>query len=130
MVVRGEQGLGSDMRLNVFDDGPGDGETVKSRSATTDLIQNDEAPGTSEVQNDSRLRHFNHERGSAASEIVGSTNPGKDAVNDGELEQLCRHKGSHLGQNDQEGILPEKGGLATHVRSSHDENLIGRVVHE
>src|SRR2546426_11830189 len=43
VIMRREDGLCMNLRLNVFDYCPGQGQAVKRRRPTADLIQNDEA---------------------------------------------------------------------------------------
>ena len=63
MEVRGEEGAATEARrvVQVLNHGAGDGQTVPGRRATADLVEQNEAPGSSVVQDVGQLEHLHHE---------------------------------------------------------------------
>ena len=89
LVVMGRKdSLCMKMRLDIFDDCPGQRQAVKRRRSTADLIQNDQALRRGGIQYDRGLRHLNHESGSAPREIIRGADARENSVNDGKPHQL------------------------------------------
>ena len=87
------------MRLNVFDDRPRQGEAIKRRGSTPDLIQDDQALGRSRIQDDCCLRHFHHESRAAPREIIRGADACEDSIDDRKPHQLGRDERTHLRQD-------------------------------
>src|SRR5580700_952549 len=68
--------------------------------------------------------HFDEERGAAAGEIIAGADAGEDAVGDGKLGAVRGNEGAHLGHEDDERGLAEIRGLATHVWSRDQKELL------
>ena len=63
MEVRGEEGAATEARriVQVLHHGAGDGQPVPGRRAATDLVEQNETPGRSVVQDVGQLEHLHHE---------------------------------------------------------------------
>src|SRR5258708_3884170 len=83
-IVSGEESFGMDAGVQVFDSGPGDGQAVVGGGAASDFIEKDERARRGGVKDGSGFRHFDHEGGASAGEIVACADAGKDAVDDAE----------------------------------------------
>ncbi len=75
--------------MEIFDGGPGDGETVVGGGAAANFVQQDERARSCGVQNRGRLRHLDPKRGAAAGEIVAGPDASKDAVDYAEARRTC-----------------------------------------
>ena len=82
MVVRREKraGAGSISRMQVFNYSPCNREAIVSASASSDLVEDDEAALGRVVENVSRLVHLDHESRVASSQLIARTNAGKNTV--------------------------------------------------
>ena len=115
VIVGGEEGAGASVFLEMFDDGPGDGEAVEGGGAAADFVEEDEAGGRGVMEDGGDFAHFDEESGAAAGEIVAGADAGEDAVGDRELGLARGNEGAHLGHQDDERGLAEIGGFAAHV---------------
>ena len=61
--VRGEEGAATETRrvVQVLDHRAGDGQSIPGRRATTDLVEQHEAPGSRVVQDVGQFEHLHHE---------------------------------------------------------------------
>ena len=103
MVVGGEEGSGAAFRpfgVEVFNDGPGDGEAVVGTGAPSNFVENDEAAGTGIVQDVGGLVHFDHEGRVAAGQFVACADSGEDAIDKAETAALGGYPGTGLGHQD------------------------------
>src|SRR4051794_33005845 len=100
MVMSCEERLSARLRVDVFDGGPGDGESVVGCGAATDLVEEDERARSGSVEDRGGLGHLDHEGGTAACEIVGGSNAGEDAIDDGESRASGGNPGTHLRHDD------------------------------
>src|SRR2546425_662385 len=122
--MRGEKRAGSGVLLQMFYDGPGDGEAIERCGAAADFIEKNEA-GRSGVGKDAGdFAHFNEEGGAAASEIVTSADAREDAVGEWEFGLARRNERTHLRhENDKRG-LTKISRLASHVGAGDEEQLL------
>jgi len=94
VIVGGEEGAGASVLLEMFDDGPGDGEAVESGGAAADFVEEDKACGRGVMEDGGDLAHFDEEGGAATGEIIAGTDAGEDAVGDGEFGTVSRNEGA------------------------------------
>ena len=127
--MRGEERLCVNLRLDVLNDGPGDGESVEGCGAPADFVQHDQAPGRCRIQDYRGLGHLYHERRSPACQVVRRSNSSEDAIHEWKLHHLCGYEGSHLRHDHKQRRLPQKRGLSSHVRSRENQDPIGRIIH-
>ncbi len=87
MIVRREQGFGRDIAVIVQEFGhrPGDTDAVKSRGATTDLVQHNQAPGGRMIEDIGGLGHFHHKGRLATGEVVAGADPGEYTIDDADF---------------------------------------------
>ena len=136
MVVCGKDTLAFDAAVQVFRYSPGKGQAVEGAGSPADLVQKNQAVFRGGSENGGNLRHLNHECALAAREVVVCSNPGEDAVDDGERSKSGRHKRSCLSHDGRERYLAHEGGLSGHIRAGEDdepvmisvqENIVGDI---
>jgi len=91
VIVGGEEGASASVFLQVFDDGPGDGEAVERCRAAADFVEEHQAGRCRVSENGRNFGHFDEESGAATGEIVAGADAGEDAVGDG---KLCLARGN------------------------------------
>src|SRR5579864_6382724 len=124
VVVRGEKRTCAGVLLQVLDDGPGDGEAIKSGGAPADFVEKYEAGGCGVVEDDGDFAHFDEKRGTAASQIVAGADAREDAVGDGKLGLPCGNEAASLRHENDERGLPKIGRFAAHVRAGNEKKLL------
>ena len=77
------------------------------------------------VEDHGGLGHLDHERGSAAREIVGRADAGEDAIDDRQQRGIGGNEGTHLRQDRQQRGLAKIGGFAAHVGAGDDGDELG-----
>src|ERR1700686_10999 len=77
--MRGEEGAGAGVLLEMLDDGPGDGEAIEGGGAAADFVEEDEACGRGVMEDGGDLAHFDEEGGAAAGKIIAGADAGEDA---------------------------------------------------
>src|SRR5208337_2691154 len=130
VIVSGKKGLHSlaPQVMQEFGNRPGDAHTVESAGPPSDFIQYDKTLRCRLVQNVCGLLHFDHESGAAARKIVGRPDPSENAVYDADARFESRDEGADLGQEHDQGGLPENGGFSSHVWAGYDEHLLAFLV--
>ena len=108
----------------MFDDGPGDGEAVEGGGAATDFVEKDEAGRRGVVKDGGDFAHFDEERGAAAGEIIAGADAREDAVGERKFGAARGNEGAHLSHQDDESGLAKVGGLAAHVGSGDQKELL------
>ena len=86
----------SSVFVQVFNYGPSDRNTVISRRASTQLVEEYETTLREIVHNVGRLTHLHHKRTLAHRDIVAGADARKDLVDHTDLRLLSRHKSAHL----------------------------------
>ena len=109
-------------------DCPGEAQPVEGRRAAADLVEDDEAARRGAVQDVRRLLHLDHEGRLAARDVVGRADAGEDPIDDRQLGAAARHERPGLRHEAEQCGLAEIGGLAAHVRSGEDDELVRRRV--
>ena len=130
VVVSGEERFGFDGRavVQVFDDGPCDGEAVVGGGTAANFVKNDEAARGGVIEDVGGFGHFDHEGGLAAGELITGADAGKDAVNNADFGGGGGDEAAHLRHEDEEGILADIGGFAGHIGPGEDHDLgIGSI---
>ena len=97
VIVGGKEGARSGVLLEMFDDGPGDGEAVEGGGAAADFVEEDEAGGRGVMENGGDLAHFDEEGGAAAGQIIAGADAGEDAVGERQLGLARGNVRAHLG---------------------------------
>ena len=130
MVVGGEEGAGTGLGclVQVFHDGPGNGDAVIGRGATAQLVEEHERARRDVVQDVRGLRHLDHERRFAQRDIVRRSHTGEDFVHQTDSRGLCGHKAAHLGQQYYQCRLTQQRRFAGHVRACDDDDLLTLLV--
>ena len=85
--------------MKMFNRGPCNRETVKSRCAAPDFIKNHERLRRGLIEDRSRFDHLNHEGRATARQIIRGPHTRKQAINKPDTRALCRHKTSRLGHD-------------------------------
>ena len=111
--------------MNVFDDGPGQRESVVGGGAAADFIKHDQAARGGGVQDHSGFGHFDHEGGTAARQVIGGADSGENPIDDGKQRGFGGNEGTHLRQDRKQRGLAEIRGFAAHVGSCDDGDEFG-----
>ena len=109
--------------MEVFDDGPGQAESVERARAPPDFVQDDQAARRGIVQEICCFAHLDHECGLAAREIVAGADAREDAIDEVDARLGGRDKGAGVGEQRQQRHLPDIGALARHVRPGDEHDL-------
>src|SRR5919107_1373476 len=120
VVVGGEEREGLHVVVQVLGDGPGEAHPVVGRGAASYLVQDDQRAFGRAVQNACRFGHLHHEGRLTTRQPVLGPDPREDAVDDAQGGLVGGDIGAGLGQQGDEGHLPEVDGLAGHVRARDD----------
>src|SRR5207237_551441 len=123
VIVGGEERARASLLLEMFDDGPGDGEAVKSGSAAANFVEEDETRRGRVIEDGRNFAHLNEESGAAASEIVAGANACEDAVGDGEFRLARRDGGAHLRHEDEQSGGAQARGVGSNGGTNVDEKL-------
>ena len=132
VVVGGEEGAGFALGgvVEVFDDGPGDGDAVEGGGAAADFVKDDEGAGGGVVEDVGGFLHLDHEGGAAAGEVVAGANAGEDAVNEADLHLFGGDGAADVGHDGEDGDLADVGGFTGHVGAGDEDELAGGAVEE
>ena len=87
------------------------------------------------MQDGGGLGHLHHEGAAAPRQVVGGADAGKKTVDDADARPRRGHRQPGLCQQHDQGVLPQIGGLAGHVRPGQQQNApvrgkVGIVRHE
>ena len=126
VIVRGEERLRPRARIRgeIFGDGPRDAQTVERGRPAADFVQHDQASRRGEVQDRRRLLHLHHERRVPASDVIRGADPREDAIDQRQLGFPRRHERARLRHQAHERRLPKICGLAAHVGTGQDHQLM------
>ena len=122
MIMRGEQGSGAEVVVDVFGDRPGERDAIEGACPSADLVEDDQTSGGCVVEDVRRLGHLDHERALATTQLVGGSHAGEEAINHADLGPSSRHEAPHLGENRQQRHLTDIGGFARHVRPGDEQD--------
>src|SRR5690606_38109240 len=92
-----------------------------------ELVDEHETPLRRVVANDSRLGHLDHKGALARGQIVGGSYPREDAVYDADVGPLGGDETSHLGEENDQGYLPEIRALSRHVGTRQNDEPLLRI---
>ena len=122
MEVRGEEGAATEARriVQVLHDGAGDGQSIPGRRAATDLVEQDQTPGRSVVQDVGQLEHLHHESRLTGGNVIMRPDPGEDAIDEADPSGARRHERADLGHEYDQRGLSQPTALAGHVRAGKD----------
>ena len=128
-VVRREEREAAVLLGQLVRDRPREREPVERRRAAPDLVDQHEALRRRAMQDRGRFRHLDHERRSAAGEIVGGADARVDRVDRADPRARGRHERTAVGEERDHRRLPHVRRLAAHVRAGDDqEPPLGREV--
>ena len=91
--------------MDIFDDGPGDGDAIVGAGAASQFIKEDEASLGEVVEDAGRLVHLHHEGGLAQSDVIGGTHAGEDLVYQPDGSRFGGHEGADLCHQCDQGRL-------------------------
>src|SRR5208282_5338863 len=124
VIMRGEQRASAGVLLQVLDDSPGDGKTVKRRGTTSHFVEKDKTRGSRVMQDGCDFAHLDEKCGAAAREIIAGADAREDAVGDGKLGLASRNEGAHLRHQYNQCGLAKIRGFSAHVRASDEQKLL------
>ena len=128
MVVRSEKRASASVLLQVFDDGPGDGQPVKRRGAASHFIEQHKTRWRGVMQDGSDFAHLDEKRRAAARQIVARADARKNAVRNRQLGLPRWNERAHLRHQHDQRSLPKIRGLAAHVRAGDKQKLLSARV--
>ena len=96
--MRGEEGFRTTVGIvvQVFDDRPGDGDTVIGAGAASELVEEDERTRSEGVEDAGGFLHFDHKGRFASRDIVRSSDTGEDAIGKSEVSCFGWDEGAYL----------------------------------
>ena len=126
----GKQGFGPypGVFVDVFDDRPGNGDTIVGAGSAAQLVEEDQAPVRNIVKDTGCLRHLYHKGGFARRNIIGCAYPGKYLIDVPDACRFGRHVRSHLRQQHNQRRLSEQGRFTRHVWTGNHDDLLFVVV--
>src|SRR3546814_3555155 len=107
------------MIVNVFSNGPGNGNAVICTGSATDLVQEAQAPRRNLIKNIGRFIHLHHEGRFSGRKIVRSANPGKEFL---PTPNPCRgggHRGTRMAHQYNERSDEPTSELQTLMRNAY-----------
>ena len=113
--VGGEQRPAAVDLMQMLDRRPGDRQPVEGRGAAPDLVEDHEGPRAGLVEDGRRLHHLDHEGRTPPGKVVGGAHAAEQAVDDADMGALRRHERTHLGEDGDQRVLPQKRALSRHV---------------
>ena len=113
---------------DVFDNCPGNGQSVKGTGSTANLIQDQQTFRSRIAKNIGHLCHLHHERTLSAGQVVRSSDTGENPVYHTNLCFFCRNKRTNLRHQNDQGSLPHISGFSCHVRSGDHGDTLAAVV--
>ena len=115
VIMGGEQSAALVGLMQMLGRRPGNGEAVIGGGAAPDLIQDHQALVRRLIEDRRRLHHLDHEGGAARRQIIARAHAREEPVDDADMRGFGGHEASHLGENGDQRILAQEGGLARHV---------------
>ena len=119
-VMRGKQGVGLGLVVQLAGNGRGQRQTVEGAGATAYFIHQHQRVGCGAVQDLRSFQHFQHEGGLGIGQIVSGADAGVDGVNRSETTSRSRHVAADAGQHHDDCDLAHIGRLAAHVGTGDD----------
>src|SRR5271170_359531 len=108
----------------MLDDGPRDGKPVERRGAAADFIEEHEARRCGVMQDGGDFAHFDEERRAAAREVIACTDARENAIGDRKLCLSRWNERAHLRHQHNQRGLAKICGLAAHVWTSDEQELL------
>ncbi len=126
VIVGGEECQRAKLRglVQILEDRLRDAHAVVGAGTATDLVEDEQAAGRGVGEDVRGLHHFNHEGGESAGQLIVGADSGEDPIAESDDGALGRHEAAGLGQQDDDAGLPQVGGLAGHVRSAQQDDLL------
>ena len=120
----GEECLGSDVVMQVLDDGPSQAQSVESAGAPSDLVQYDQAVLGCVIENIRRFSHFHHECGLSLHQVIPGSDSGENAIQNVDSGLGGWHKTSNMSHQTNQCDLSNIGAFPRHVRSGDEGDLM------
>ena len=128
MVMRGEERLGPDLMMQVFDDAPSQAQPVEGAGAAADLIEDDQAAAGGIVEDVGRLAHLDHEGALASGQVIAGADSREDAITQIDARRCHGQIRTGVGQYGQQGDLSDVSAFAGHVRAGDESDLVAAEV--
>ena len=120
--MRCEEREGAKLLRDVAGAGEGERQAIVGARAAADLVHQHEAPVGRRVQDHRRLRHFDHESGAAARQVVRGADSRENPVEWPDHRPRCGHEAADRGEHEDERGLAHVGRLAAHVGTRDHEH--------
>ena len=94
VIMGGKQCFCAQLRVivDIFNDCPGDGDSIVCTGAAADFIQDEQAAGGGMVENVCHLDHLHHKCGLPGMDFILCADPSKNAINQSEFSRAGRDK--------------------------------------
>ena len=112
----------------MFDHGPCNCKSVKGTCASSNLIQNQQAPGCGISKDICYFCHFHHESTLSACKVIRCTDTCKDSIHNANICFLCRNKTSDLRHQNDQCCLTHISGFTSHIRTGDNGNSFFLIV--
>ena len=107
----------------MLDRRPRDRQPIERRGAAADFIENDQRALAGLIENDRRLHHLDHKRGTAARQVVGGANPREQPVDDADPRARGGHETADLCHQRNQRVLAQEGRFTRHVGPGDQPDL-------
>ena len=116
--------LAAAMFVNVFHNGPGDGNAVVGTCAASKFVEQHQTSVRKVIQNTCSFVHFHHKCTFALRNIVAGTHAGKNLIDYPDFGTFHRHKTSNLSHERYQCSLSEQSRLTRHVGTCNNDDLL------
>ena len=127
MIMRRKQRPAAVGLVQMLDRRPRDRQAVECRGAAADLVENDQRALAGLIENDGRFDHLDHERGTAARQVVGRADPREQPVHNADPRTRGGHETADLRHQRDQRVLAQEGRFAGHVGAGDQPKLSGGV---
>src|SRR5215469_8474280 len=124
VIVRSKKCARASVPLEMFDDGPRNGEAVERSGAAADFVEKDEAGRCRVIQDRGDFAHLHKKSRAATREVIAGADAREDAVGNGKFRMTRGNERAHLRHKNNQSGLPQIGGLAAHVRPGDEKQLL------
>ena len=121
-VVRGKQGVGLCLVVQLRGNRRGQRQAVEGAGAAPDLVHQHQRLRRGAVQDLRRLQHLQHEGGLRVGQVVGGADAGVNAIDRSDDSLIGRDITTDVRQEGNQSNLTHIGGLTAHIRASDDEH--------
>ena len=130
MIMRGKQCLrtGIGMFVDIFDNRPGNRNTVVCACPASQFVKQDKTAGRHVVEDIRSLVHLHHESGFSDRNVIRSSHTCKYLIHNPDTSAFGWDETTDLRHQRNQSRLAKQSGLTGHVRSGDNDNLLLFIV--